>query len=141
MSQMEKLAQSIGVEIDEVFDIIYDGKRIIAKIKEDGIEPSFLEEKINEILSSDYKIKRYGRPPELMDKYYSIDENGEVTSGIWLNDYLDLTLYIVGNYYRDPEEAKKDSIKWLTFYRDMRQGRIKTYVSELIKWDLHGTIN
>lgn len=59
MNQMERLAQLFGVDIDEVFSIIYDGKNVFSKIKEDSVEPAFLEEELNEILSGDYEIEKY----------------------------------------------------------------------------------
>lgn len=54
--------------------------------------------------------------PKFDEKYYSIGVDGSVEDGVWMNDFLDYSLYKLGNCYRTIEEARANRSKWGKFY-------------------------
>ena len=50
------------------------------------------------------------------ESYYSIGVDGTVENGTWLNDFLDYSLYKIGNCYRTIGEARDNISKWGKFY-------------------------
>lgn len=127
-NKMKEIANMFGVELGEMFIIIEPTSKnwTSAMIKEDGLH-SF-ETKIDEViywkpsleglLKGEYIIKTqsYVYKPKFNERYYSIGTDGDIETGTWLNDFLDYTLYKIGNCYRTPEAAKIDRNKWGTFY-------------------------
>lgn len=64
--------------------------------------------------------------PKFDEKYYSIGVDGAVEDGVWMNDFLDYSLYKLGNCYRTIEEARANRSKWGKFYDSEGVLSIKT---------------
>ena len=125
---MEAVARLLGVELNEEFELVFDPSsacHATIKLTTDGVKvietdvydifnfKSFL---LEHLLKGNYGIKKKTWKPKFNEKYYSIGVDGSVENGTWLNDFLDYTLYKIGNCYRTVEEARTNRIKWGEFY-------------------------
>ena len=122
MNYMSEVAKMLGVELGEEFNLnFYDYNY---KLTNDGLMCTDFPKNSTEeydhllckILMGGYTIKRKPWKPKFDEKYYSIGVDGTVENGTWLNDFLDYSLYKLGNCYRTPEEARANRSKWGMFY-------------------------
>ena len=125
---MEEVARLIGVELNEEFELVFDPSstcHATIKLTTDGVKVietdvydifNFKSYLLEHLLKGNYGIKKKPFKPKFNEKYYSIGVDGSVENGTWLNDFLDYTLYKVGNCYRTVEEARANYIKWGEFY-------------------------
>lgn len=127
-NNMEEVAKLLGVELNEEFEIVFappsscyakvklttDGAKVIDTNVYDvfNLKTYLLEHLIKGV----YEIKRKPWKPKFNEKYYSVGVDGSIEDGTWLNDFLDYTLYKIGNCYRTIEEARTNRVKWGTFY-------------------------
>ena len=127
-NNMEEVAKLLGVELDEEFELIFQPSSIYyatVKLTIDGVKVvntnvydvfNFKSCLLEHLLKGSYGIKRKPWKPKFNEKYYSIGVDGSTEDGTWLNDFLDYTLYKIGNCYRTIEEARENRVKWGTFY-------------------------
>lgn len=120
-NNMEKVAKLFGLNIGDYFEINErKGKFLIATNGLYLMKDYYIWERSSEtlfkLLYGEYTIKRMSWKPKFNEKYYSIGVDGSVEDGTWLNDFLDYTLYKIGNCYRTIEEARANRVKWGTFY-------------------------
>ena len=127
-NNMEEVAKLLGVELDEEFELVFSSPSTChATIKStiDGVKViktdvydifNFKSYLLEHLLKGSYGIKKKSWRPKFNEKYYSIGIDGGVENGTWLNDFLDYTLYKIGNCYRTVEEARANHIKWGEFY-------------------------
>lgn len=54
--------------------------------------------------------------PRFNERYYSIGPGGVLEPGTWLNDFVDVAMYKLGNCYPTAQEAEKDVTKWTDWY-------------------------
>ena len=118
---MEKVAKLFGLNVGDYFEINErKGKFLITLnglyLMRDYYTWEHSVETLYKLLSGEYTIKRMSWKPKFNEKYYSIGVDGSVEDGTWLNDFLDYTLYKIGNCYRTIEEARANRVKWGTFY-------------------------
>lgn len=126
---MAEIAKMLGVEIGEEFEIQYPSPcsvKTTAMFTEDGfrivhtdaviLHPYWKEAELNHLLNGTLTIKRKPWKPKFDEDYYSIGVDGGTEHGIWLNDFLDYTLYKIGNCYKTVEEARANIGKWGKFY-------------------------
>jgi hypothetical protein len=127
-NNMEKVATMLGVKLGEEFELIFapnsmchatvmltvDGARVIDTNVYDVF--NFKAYLLQDLIKGSYGIKRKPWKPKFNEAYYSIGTDGTVEDGTWLNDFLDYSLYKLGNCYRTAEEAKNNRDKWGTFY-------------------------
>ena len=125
---MEEVAKLFGVELDKEFELIYKYDPTfyatvkltlngVVVIKTNVCDTLTFKNKVLEwLLVGDYDIKRKPWKPKFNEKYYSVGVDGSTEEGTWLSDFLDYTLYKIGNCYRTAEEARANRIKWGTFY-------------------------
>lgn len=125
---MEEVAKLLGVELDEEFELIFpssstchatvmltaEGVKVISTNVYDVF--NFKTYLLEHLIKGSYGIKRKPWKPKFNEKYYSVGVDGSTEDGVWLNDFLDYTLYKIGNCYRTIEEARANRIKWGTFY-------------------------
>ena len=130
MNHMYEVAKLLGVELYEAFDIIFplpSKHYAVVMLTEAGaqvIDTDVFDEfnlktyLLENLIKGTYGIKRKSKhwKPKFYEKYYSIGVDGDVEGGTWMNDFLDYTLYKVGNCYRTAEEARENRLKWGTFY-------------------------
>ena len=126
---MREVANIFGVELGEEFKC-NNGFRY--KFTEKGVvsvdlpdiwcyPPAHLAEEhykaaLMSLLNGDMTIVPKPWKPKYEDKYYSVGVGGTVEDGTWLNDFLDYSLYKIGNCYRTPEEARENIHVWGKFY-------------------------
>ena len=125
---MEEVAKLLGVELNEEFELVFapnsachatvkltiDGAKVVNTNVYDVF--NFKSNLLEHLIKGTYGIERKPWKPKFNEKYYSIGVDGSVEDGTWLNDFLDYTLYKIGNCYRTPEEARENIVKWGTFY-------------------------
>jgi hypothetical protein len=54
--------------------------------------------------------------PHFNERYYSVGNGGVLEPGTWLNDFVDIAMYKLGNCYATPEEAEANMEKWTKWY-------------------------
>ena len=127
---MKDIAKLLGVEIGEEF-IIKNAKRrvmwdtgkkelvdvypldyIVAKFDKNG---NVRDNILTGLLTGVYVIERKPWKPKYKDTYWSIGTGGVLEPGTWLNDFVDISLYRLGNCYRTAEEASANADKWIAF--------------------------
>ena len=123
-NHMAEVAKMLGVELGEEFEIDYGGDSTIvnAKVTDTGfriINLNNLEFSglvLNLLLSGQLEIKRKSWKPKYNQCYYSIGPGGVLEPGRWMNDFIDVAMYKLGNCYRTAEEAEANRDKWVKFY-------------------------
>ena len=123
-NHMAEVAKMLGVELGEEFEIDYGGDSTIvnAKVTDTGfriINLNNLEFSglvLNLLLSGQLEIKRKPWKPKYNQCYYSIGPGGVLEHGRWMNDFIDVAMYKLGNCYRTAEEAEANRDKWAKFY-------------------------
>ena len=130
---MREVAKMLGVEFGEDFEVNYPtcpNINIVAKICENGLKivgsdsewvyVNKLDFNCNSMFSDMLRgvCKIVPKPwkPRLNDRYYSIGPGGVLEPGVWVNDFIDVAMYKLGNCYRTVEEANNNSKKWIGFY-------------------------
>lgn len=127
-NNMEEVAKLLGVELDEEFELVFpsnsscyatvkltiDGAKVISTNVYDVF--NFKSYLLEHLIKGSYEIKRKPWKPKFNERYYSVGVDGSTEDGTWLNDFLDYTLYKIGNCYRTIEEARANRVKWGTFY-------------------------
>lgn len=124
MNHMKEVAKMLGVELGEKFNIIQPNTKIASPIYYFDLEGLKCDETgdwlcgllLNHLLSGEYTIKRLPWKPSYNEQYYSIGQGGALEPGTWMNDYIDLAFYKLGNCYRTVQEAEANRDKWIDFY-------------------------
>lgn len=127
-NNMKEVAELIGVELNEEFEVVFPDSSTcyaIAKLTIDGAKVidtnvydifNFKAYLLEHLIKGTYGVKHKPWKPKFNEEYYSIGVDGSTENGVWLNDFLDYTLYKIGNCYRTIEEARANRVKWGTFY-------------------------
>lgn len=123
-NHMTEVANMLGVELGEEFEIDYGGSDVIlsAKVTDTGfriINSNSLEFSglfLNLLLSGQLKIKHKPWKPIINDIYYFVRSDGDVSSAQWISNVWDHSIYKLGNCYRTREEAEANRDKWIAFY-------------------------
>ena len=127
MNYMKQTAEIIGVELNEEFQVIVPTHlsfEIYAKFTDDDFKITKTNifntydmdnDVLKNLLKKNYLIKRKYWKPKYNEKYYSIGTGGVLEGGTWLNDFIDIALYRLGNCYKTPEEAALNVDKWVEF--------------------------
>lgn len=123
-NHMTEVANMLGVELGEEFEIDYGGSDVIlsAKVTDTGfriINSNSLEFSglfLNLLLSGQLKIKHKPWKPIINDIYYFVRSDGDVSSAQWISNVWDNSIYKLGNCYRTKEEAEANRDKWVAFY-------------------------
>ena len=125
---MKEVANMFGVEIGEEFEIIFPDTstcHATAMFTNEGVKVvntnvydvcNLKAYALTHLLNGNYDIKRKPWKPKFEEKYFSIGVDGTVEDGVWLNDFLDYSLYKIGNCYRTIDEARANRSKWGAFY-------------------------
>lgn len=127
-NNMEEIAKLLDVELDEEFELIFpsnsscyatvkltiDGAKVISTNVYDVF--NFKAYLLEHLIKGSYGIKHKSWKPKFNERYYSVGVDGSTEDGTWLNDFLDYTLYKIGNCYRTVEEARANRVKWGKFY-------------------------
>ena len=80
------------------------------------------------------EVKQGGRfKPRDDEEYWSLSSGGQPEKGLWGNDELDKTRYIMGNCYRTKEEAESARDKQLALVRV--QDKLEELTDVPLDWD------
>lgn len=124
INYMQEVAQILGVELGEEFQIINNGKATV-KLTENGLDIVDTLGKLidnaecvclTKLLTGKYEIKRKPLKLKKDDFYWNVRLDGEPVLTRWLDDIIDLNNYKLGNCYRTKEEANQNRDKWISFY-------------------------
>lgn len=130
-NHMKDVAELLGVELDEEFEIVSAASNIykyFAKITIDGMEvrdengisygkptsDSFLAQMLSG--SKMYDIKLLPYKPKYGESYWFVRRNGFIEENDWRDYSVDLIFRKIGNCYRSEEDAFKHIEKWVKFY-------------------------
>lgn len=127
INYMPEVAKILGVELGDKFRIKnLDGEIIgTAIIDEYGFK--LLEYNVNytnfwfqytleNLLTGEYTIERKPWKPKDGEEYWLVNQCGDVISFDWIDNFLCITNYKIGNCYRTKEEAEVNRDKWAAFY-------------------------
>lgn len=123
---MKEIANMLGVELGEKFYIGTDDAYHYY-FTENGLYCDELKDRREQtqwlcgtwlvyLLSGRATLRHITWKPSYNERYYSIGIGGTLEPGAWMNDYMDLVLYKLGNCYRTPQEAEANRDKWIAFY-------------------------
>ena len=118
MNHISKIAEMLGVQTGEYFEI--NGRTGTYVFTRDGLyEVGYhnrFDEMLVNLLSGRLTIKRKPWRPKCDEKYYSIGPGGVLEPGTWINDFIDIAMYRLGNCYKTAQEAEANRDKWIAFY-------------------------
>lgn len=127
INYMPEVAKILGVELGDKFRIKnLDGEIMgTAIIDEYGFK--LLEYNVNytnfwfqytleNLLTGEYTIERKPWKPKDGEEYWLVNQCGDVISFDWIDNFLCITNYKIGNCYRTKEEAEANCDKWVAFY-------------------------
>ena len=124
---MADVAKLLGVEIGEEFEIQFDSPyhasamftKDMFKITDTDAPitiPYWPESILHSLLRGRLTIKRKAWKPKVDERYYTVAENGVPEQNVCVWDFIDISLYKLGNCYRTKEEAEANRDKWSRFY-------------------------
>ena len=118
MNHMAEVAKMIGVELGEKFDV--GPYNVTYVILDDGVHNVssglLCPDSLNSLLSGKWIIKRKPWKPKDDEEYWLVNQCGNVISLNWIDNFLCITNYKIGNCYRTKEEAEANRDKWIAFY-------------------------
>ena len=71
---------------------------------------------LENLLTGEYTIERKPWKPKDGEEYWLVNQCGDVISFDWIDNFLCITNYKIGNCYRTKEEAEVNRDKWAAFY-------------------------
>ena len=124
---MADVAKLLGVEIGEEFEIQFDSPyHASAMFTDDGFKIVYTDVNVpisywpyailHSLIRGDLAIKRKPWKPKVDERYYTVAENGVLEQNVCVWDFIDISLYKLGNCYRTKEEAEANRDKWSRFY-------------------------
>ena len=124
-SHMTEVANMLGVNLNEEFEVNIDGAVIKAQITSKDIHlldyPHYWggyssADLLRGLLRGDYTIKHKPSRPHYGDIYQSVSPHGKVEAIKWTDDVYDVVMYKLGNCYYTALEAEANKTKWINFY-------------------------
>ena len=118
---MAEVAKMLGVELGEEFKC---SNGCVYAFDENGLTaveaplapPSYTAAILYALCNGNLTIKRIPWKPAPDECYYSVTEEGLIDQNVCAWDFIDISLYRIGNCYRTREEAKANRDKWISFY-------------------------
>lgn len=140
MNYMEKVAEMLGVELNERFNVIPKDKknsvnytcwvdneglyRIAAQDK--GNHNNYIavkdEEILEKLLTGAYELVKIPWKPKTGNRYCFIGTSGVIHNTTWINCAADIALYAMGNCYRTKAEAEKHKDEVLAKMKEVMKG-------------------
>lgn len=130
MNYMSEVAKILGVESGEKFEVKMPNSScyVEAMITVNGLiildhniaGPDAIHWKpyvLEKLLNGTYTIKRKPWKPIYKQNYWSIKPNGEAMCYLWVDQWVDIYHYKIGNCYKTEEEALNNYDKWMKFYK------------------------
>lgn len=118
MNYMAEVAKMLGVELGEEFGIYKVNGHYV--LFDDGLvhieTGNIVNGTLNALLLGQLTINYRRWKPKFGEEYYSIGVGGVLEPGTWLNDFIDVAMYKLGNCYETMKEAEANRDKWITFY-------------------------
>ncbi|MGN1176387.1 MAG: hypothetical protein ACI4S1_13105 [Roseburia sp.] len=125
MNHMAEVAKMLGVELGEEFCIkeqpdikcvIYNDNLYVYPVSDGIYTLPYPEMTLGRLLNGSITIKRKPWNPKKDEKYWLVNQCGNVISLNWIDNFLCITNYKIGNCYRTKEEAEANRDKWVAFY-------------------------
>lgn len=128
INYMPEVAKMLGVELGDKFKIKSLNGEIMgtAIIDEYGFKPLenntnytrsyFFQYALENLLTGKYIIECKPWKPKEDEEYWLINQDGNVINLNWIDNFLCITNYKIGNCYRTKEEAEANRDKWVAFY-------------------------
>ena len=117
-NHMVEVAKMLGVELGEKFDV--DPYNVTYVLLDDGVHNVssglLCPDSLTSLLSGKWIIKRKPWKPKDDEEYWLVNQCGNVISLNWIDNFLCITNYKIGNCYRTKEEAEANRDKWVAFY-------------------------
>lgn len=116
MNHMTEVAKMLGVEMNRDFKCVgMDGNFRITenRLTYNGV---WSADSLMFLLNGELVIEPSPWRPKYEEKYWSIGPGGVLEPGTWLNDFIDIAMYRLGNCYRTSQEAEFNRDKWISFY-------------------------
>ena len=124
---MPEVAKMLGVELGDKFRIKNLNGEIMGTAIIDECGFKLLEYNVNytnscfqyaleNLLTGEYIIERKPWKPKDDEEYQLVNHCGDVISLSWIDNFLCITNYKIGNCYRTKEEAEANRDKWIAFY-------------------------
>lgn len=122
---MQEVAKMLGVELGKEFEI-KELPHIRCKFYNDDVLISYFDPNCEccipsvhtilvRLIAGKYTVNKRWKP-HLEEKYYSVGSSGVIEPGCWVDDFIDIALYKLGNCYPTTEEAEANIDKWISFY-------------------------
>ena len=126
VNYMAEVAKMLGVKLEEIFEIeINEYKSFQFRFTEGGFQgfngktwttDTISLSYLNSLLTGKYTIKRKPWKPKDDEEYWLVNQCGDIISLNWIDNFLCITNYKIGNCYRTKEEAEANRDKWVAFY-------------------------
>lgn len=124
---MPEVAKMLGVELGDKFKIKSLNGEIMgtAIIDEYGFKlleyntnytHSYFQYALENLLTGKYIIECKPWKPKHDEEYWLVNQCGDVINLNWIDNFLCITNYKIGNCYRTKEEAEINRDKWAAFY-------------------------
>lgn len=122
-NHMAEVAKMLGVELGEKFEL-ESIPGIPFKFTEDGlvclgpakISRDVMNEAFMHILTGCSKIKCKPWKPKFGEYYWMVNQYGSIVDFVWVDSFVNVSTYKLGNCYRTREEAEANRDKWVAFY-------------------------
>lgn len=123
-SYMAEVAKMLGVELGEEFKcsngvkykFTNEGIMTTEIIWSKKVDETLFSNVLMSLLNGELTIMSKPWKPKYNGKYYSIGPGGVLEPGCWLNDFIDVAMYRLGNCYSTVKEAEANRDKWVKFY-------------------------
>lgn len=116
MNYYEKVANMLGLELDEVFKIEELDKDIVYKFTTYGIEVIYAngigttanaknDSILARIIAGVYSVIKIPLKPKFGETYYAYDEDEDVIAFTWTKSFFDFANYKAGNVFKTSSSA------------------------------------
>ena len=119
MNYMPEVAKMLGVKLGEPFMVgdckyYFTEKGLCWNNVTDSDENCVWT--LYYLLNGAFTIKRKPWKPKDDEEYWLVNQCGDIISLNWIDNFLCITNYKIGNCYRTKEEAEANRDKWVAFY-------------------------
>ena len=118
---MAEIAKLLGVELGEEFECSNGSSYVfeengLSSVNTPYATSSYLTVIFYALCNGSLTIKQKSWKPRFEERYWSIGPGGVLEPGTWLNDFIDVAMYRLGNCYQTSREAEVNREKWISFY-------------------------
>ncbi|RHO59313.1 hypothetical protein DW091_06105 [Eubacterium sp. AM05-23] len=132
---MPEVAQMLGVEIGEEFDILFENGEVGSfgpyKFTDKSIVDSYIVDSYNdeidsfvlsELLKGEYTLQKRPWGPKVGELFWTINGKGDAEQYHFTNDVRDLAMLNMGNCFPSKEAAKAAVPEMLAKFEEIKKG-------------------